>query len=65
VSLTSFVKKNIPNRIRAKQLTAEKTKESQTREKLRKKVINLQKCKLQEKHHFFKRKQKLRIDIVP
>jgi len=44
--------------MRARQLIAEKKKETQSRGKLRKKGINLQKWKKQEKDHFLKRKHK-------
>jgi hypothetical protein len=50
--------------MRAKQLIAEKKKETQYRGRLTKKGINLQKLKLQGKDHFFKRKHKLRINFL-
>jgi hypothetical protein len=45
--------------MREKQVIPEKKKEARNRGTLRKKVINLQKKKLQEKCHLFKRKEKL------
>jgi len=51
--------------MRAIKIIAEKMKETQNRRKLRKKDINLQKLKHQEKDNFFKRKHKLRINVVP
>jgi len=61
----SNLKENLQNGMRAKQLIADKKKETQNRRKLRKNGINLQKWKQQEKDHFFKRKHKLRINILP
>jgi hypothetical protein len=43
VSFTSILKGNIQNGMRARQLIAEKKKETQSRGKLRKKGTNLQK----------------------
>jgi len=51
--------------MRTKQLIAEKKKETKNRGKLRKKGINLQKWKQKVKDHFFKRKHKLHINILP
>jgi hypothetical protein len=51
--------------MRARQLIAEKKKETQSRGKLRKKRINLQKRKQQEMDNFFKWKYKLRLNILP
>jgi alpha/beta superfamily hydrolase len=58
------MKENIEDGMREKQMIAEKRKETQNRGKLRKKGINLQKWKQQEKDHFFKRKHKLLINVL-
>jgi len=58
------MKENIQDGMRAIELIAEKMKKPQNIGQLRKKRINLQKWKQQKKDHFFKRKHKLRINII-